>query len=56
MNIKNYDVVIVGSGIAGLYSAINLSSDLKILVLTKKELKLCNSALAQGGIASLQQP
>jgi L-aspartate oxidase len=53
MNIKNYDVVIVGSGIAGLYSAINLSSDLKILVLTKKELKLCNSALAQGGIAGV---
>lgn len=50
---KNYDVVIVGSGIAGLYSAINLSPKLKILVLTKKELTLCNSALAQGGIAGV---
>ena len=53
MSTKNYDVVIVGSGIAGLYGAINLSPDLKILVLTKKELKLCNSALAQGGIAGV---
>jgi len=50
---KNYDVVIVGSGIAGIYSAINLSSKLKILLLTKKELTLCNSALAQGGIAGV---
>ncbi len=50
---KNYDVVIVGSGIAGLYSALNLSSNMKILILTKKELTLCNSALAQGGIAGV---
>lgn len=53
MNTHNYDVVIVGSGIAGLYSAINLSPDLRILVITKKELTLCNSALAQGGIAGV---
>ena len=54
MNLKkNYDVIIVGSGIAGLYSAINLSSDLNILIITKKELTLCNSALAQGGIAGV---
>lgn len=50
---KNYDVIIAGSGIAGLYCAINLSSDLKVLVLSKKELTLCNTALAQGGIAGV---
>ena len=50
---KNYDVIIVGSGAAGLYSAINLSPKLKILILTKKEMTLCNSALAQGGIAGV---
>ncbi len=50
---KNYDVVIVGCGIAGLYAACNLSSDLKVLVLSKKEATLCNSALAQGGIAGV---
>ncbi|MEG0615067.1 MAG: FAD-binding protein, partial [Oscillospiraceae bacterium] len=53
---KNYDVVIVGSGVAGLYSALNLSSDLKILLLTKRELRLCNSALAQGGVAAVYEP
>lgn len=50
---NNYDVIIIGSGAAGLYSALNLSSDLKILVLTKRELTLCNTALAQGGIAGV---
>ena len=30
-----------------------ITSELKILVLTKKELSLCNSALAQGGIAGV---
>ena len=33
--LKNYDAVIVGTGVAGLYSALNLSSDLKILLITK---------------------
>lgn len=50
---KNYDVIIAGGGIAGLYTAINLDSDLKILLVSKKELTLCNSALAQGGIAGV---
>ncbi len=50
---KNYDVIIAGSGIAGLYCAINLASDLKVLVVSKRELTLCNTALAQGGIAGV---
>ena len=50
---KNYDVIIAGSGIAGLYAAINLDSDLRVLVVSKKELTLCNTALAQGGIAGV---
>ena len=49
----NYDIIIAGSGVAGLYCALNLSSDLKILIVSKKELTLCNSALAQGGIAGV---
>lgn len=53
---KNYDVVIVGTGVAGLYSALNLSPKLKILIMTKRELKLCNSALAQGGVAAVYKP
>ena len=50
---KNYDVIIAGCGAAGLYGALNLPEDLKVLVLAKRELTLCNSALAQGGIAGV---
>ena len=49
----NYDVIIAGAGAAGLYAAINLPADARILLLTKRELGLCNTALAQGGIAGV---
>ena len=49
----NYDVIIAGCGAAGLYAAINLPPELKILILSKRELSLCNSSLAQGGIAGV---
>lgn len=49
----NYDVIIAGCGVAGLYAALNLPSNLNILILCKKELPLCNSMLAQGGIAGV---
>ncbi len=50
---NNFDVVIAGAGAAGLYGAYNLSRDLKVLVIAKRELTLCNSSLAQGGIAGV---
>ena len=50
---KNYDVIIAGCGVAGLYGAINLPHELKVLVLSKREPTLCNSSLAQGGIAGV---
>ena len=50
---KNFDVIIAGCGVAGLYAALNLSPELKVLVLSKRESTLCNSALAQGGIAGV---
>ncbi|MDE5564950.1 MAG: FAD-binding protein [Oscillospiraceae bacterium] len=50
---NNYDVIIAGAGAAGLYAAINLPETAKILLLTKRELGLCNTALAQGGIAGV---
>ena len=52
-NITKYDVIIAGSGAAGLYAAINLDPSLRVLILSKKSLTLNNSFLAQGGIAAV---
>ncbi|MFW5780559.1 MAG: L-aspartate oxidase, partial [Bacillota bacterium] len=51
--VKDYDVVIVGGGVAGLYSAFNLEKKLKTLIINKSDFDNCNSMLAQGGIASI---
>ena len=48
---KQYSVVIVGSGLAGLYGALNFPEDLDVLMLSKKERHQSNSSLAQGGVA-----
>lgn len=53
MHIPVYDVIIAGTGVAGLYAALNLDSRLSVLILSKRELELSNSALAQGGIAAV---
>ncbi|MGB9341785.1 L-aspartate oxidase [Trichococcus sp.] len=47
---RNYDVLIVGTGVAGLFAALNLSIDKKILIVTKGTLEENDSFLAQGGI------
>ncbi len=44
------DAVIVGSGIAGLYSALKLPEDMKVVLITKSDLESSDSFLAQGGI------
>ena len=49
----NYDVVIVGSGVSGLYAALQFSKDISVLVISKRELSLSNSSLAQGGVAAV---
>ncbi|MGN0482824.1 MAG: L-aspartate oxidase [Lachnospiraceae bacterium] len=48
------DIVIVGSGVAGLYCALNLPSDQQILILSKAEIDGSDSYLAQGGICVLK--
>ena len=48
----NYDVLIVGTGVAGLYTALNLRDDIRILMITKDTFRDCNSYLAQGGIST----
>lgn len=53
LKFKEYDVIIAGSGISGLYAALCLDSRFKILMLSKREISLCNSALAQGGVAAV---
>ena len=47
------DVVIVGSGVAGVFAALCLPEDKKALVITKDDLKECDSYLAQGGVCVL---
>ena len=44
------DVVIVGTGVAGLFAALNLPRDFKIMMITKADLESSDSFLAQGGI------
>mgnify|MGYP001064614228 CR=1 FL=1 len=51
MDSASYDVVIVGGGIAGLYSACLMDPEIRICVLIKGSKEENNSYLAQGGIA-----
>ncbi|MBQ7740199.1 MAG: L-aspartate oxidase [Eubacterium sp.] len=48
------DTVIVGSGVAGLFAALCLPENNKILVITKENLDECDSFLAQGGVCVLK--
>ncbi|MGI6013648.1 MAG: L-aspartate oxidase [Oscillospiraceae bacterium] len=48
------DVVIVGTGVAGLYCALNLPERFHIRIITKHEADNANSFLAQGGICVLR--
>ena len=48
------DVLIVGAGLAGLNSAINLDKNLKVIILSNDKLHKCNSYLAQGGITTVK--
>ena len=56
MTMRSFDYIIVGSGIAGLYTAL-LARDLgSVLLLTKGSLEECNTRFAQGGIAAAIGP
>ena len=48
------DVVIVGTGVGGLFSALNLPAERKIIMITKSDLESSDSFLAQGGICVLR--
>ncbi len=48
------DIVIVGTGVSGLYCALNLPADKDILLITKAAVDESDSFLAQGGICMLR--
>lgn len=48
-----YDVIIVGTGAAGLYAALQLPKDKNILMISKSKIEDSDSYLAQGGISTL---
>ncbi|MBO5373481.1 MAG: L-aspartate oxidase [Lachnospiraceae bacterium] len=49
------DILIVGSGCAGLYCALHLPKDKKIVVITKDKIEHSDSFLAQGGMCMLKE-
>lgn len=55
MEIKT-DVLVIGSGIAGLFAAHEISKYADVIVVTKKDKNESNTNYAQGGIASVIDP
>ncbi|WP_437172849.1 L-aspartate oxidase [Crocosphaera sp.] len=51
-----FDIIIVGSGAAGLYAALCLPTDYRVGIITKDTLKTGASDWAQGGIAAAIAP
>lgn len=49
------DILIAGSGCAGLYCALNLPKDKKITIITKSDAENNDSFLAQGGMCMLKE-
>lgn len=54
MKERKVDVVIVGTGVSGLFHALNLPEDKRVLMLTKADLESSDSFLAQGGICVMR--
>ena len=53
---SRFDVLVVGAGAAGLYTALCLPSHLRVGLITKDELSRSASDWAQGGIAAVIDP
>ncbi|HXX59544.1 MAG TPA: L-aspartate oxidase [Dehalococcoidales bacterium] len=49
---RRFDYILVGSGIAGLYTALQAREHGSVLILTKGTIEECNTKHAQGGIAA----
>ncbi len=50
-NSLNFDFLVIGSGIAGLSTALHLSQQGKVAIVTKRNIEESNTKYAQGGIA-----
>lgn len=53
MNTRRCDVLIIGSGLAGLALALKMSSHGKVVILSKEKAPDSNTDMAQGGIAAV---
>ena len=51
---KHTDFLIVGTGAAGLFCALQIPSDKQVLMITKEDADESDSFLAQGGICVLK--
>ncbi|WP_345985058.1 L-aspartate oxidase [Sulfurimonas sp. HSL-1656] len=47
-----YDILIIGAGVAGLYAALNIPTDKKVLLINKTRPWECNTYYAQGGVTT----
>src|SRR5688572_21180055 len=53
---KQFDVAIIGSGLAGLTTALQLADKLKVAIICKRSVSDSASRWAQGGIAAVRDP
>jgi len=53
---NQFDVLVVGAGAAGLYTALCLPASLQVGLITKETVSLSASDWAQGGIAAAVSP
>ena len=51
---RSADVIVVGTGAAGLFHALFLPRDYRVIMITKTEVEESDSFLAQGGISALR--
>jgi len=50
IEIKDFDTIVVGSGLAGLTAAYHASKNGSVAIITKSQLDISNSYYAQGGM------